>query len=69
LRGDEVAVDHRLGDAGPLGEAAERQRIRSFLADDPPGGLDQLALAILARQPLTARPGRSQGLTCLMYQK
>lgn len=54
--GGEVIVDHRLGDASPLGEAAERQGVGAFLADDPPGGRDELALAIFARQALTARP-------------
>lgn len=48
--GAEVVIDHRLGHPGLLGQASEGQRLGTFFADQPPGHLEQLALALVAGQ-------------------
>ena len=52
-----VLVEHRLADAGPLGDLVHRRRVVALGDEDLAGRAEQLPPARLARQPATAGVG------------
>jgi hypothetical protein len=56
LLGAEVGVDHRLGDAGHLGDLVHGRAVVAALGEHRDGGVEDLPLPHIARQPLDPLP-------------
>ncbi|MNR56409.1 hypothetical protein D3C85_1769810 [compost metagenome] len=48
-----MVINHRFGHPCLFGEPAQGQRFRTFLSNQLPGDIQQLALALFARHPAT----------------
>ena len=53
----EVLVEHRLGDAGALGDVVHRGGVVALRDEDLQRGLEQLGAALAARHPAAPRTG------------